>query len=96
MSVIGDLRELLQDMVTPDLKALRVTVDNIENKVDGLEKRLSDSIAELRGEARAHRDATRNDIRAGVAEITEKIRIDNRLTALEEDRDKKRPPERRS
>ena len=34
MSVIDDLRQLLQDLVTPELRALSVRVDALENKVD--------------------------------------------------------------
>jgi hypothetical protein len=34
MSVIDDLRQLLQDLVTPEFRALSVRVDALEKKVD--------------------------------------------------------------
>lgn len=33
-SLVGDLRKLLQDVITPDLKALAARVDGIEKQLD--------------------------------------------------------------
>ena len=94
MSVVDDLRKLLQDLVTPELRAQAVKLDQIEKRMDGLDKRLTESIAELRGEMRAQWDATRAEVRSGVAQIAEHLRIDKRLAALEEDRQRKELPEK--
>lgn len=80
MSVVDDLRKLLQDLVTPDLRALAVRVEHIEK-----------SLAELRGEMRAQADATRDEVRAGVARIGEILRIEQRLSAVEDEQRKKLP-----
>lgn len=94
MSVVDDLGKLLQDLVTPELRAQAVKLDHIEKRMDGLDKRLTESIAELRGEMRAQWDATRAEVRSGVAQIAEHLRIDKRLAALEQDRERKLLPEK--
>lgn len=39
MSVIEDVRQIVQDFITPDLKALLVRVDALEKKIDSMDKR---------------------------------------------------------
>lgn len=50
----GDaLRKLPQDLVTPDVRALAVEIKAMRARVDALEKYLSESIANLKGETKA-------------------------------------------
>lgn len=67
MSVIDDLRQLLQDLVTPEFRALSVRVDALEKKVDAgfiaLERKADAGRADLKQEmadteARAERRHT--------------------------------------
>ena len=92
MSVVDDLRKLLQDLVTPELRAQAVRLENVEKRIDGLDK----ALAELRGEMRAQWDATRAEVRSGVSQIAEHLRIDQRLAVLEADRQQRKelPPEK--
>lgn len=89
MSVVDDLRKLLQDLVTPDLRALGVRVEHVEKRLENLEH----SIAEMRTEMRS-------EIRQGISQITDLLRLNQHLTSMEdrlsavEDRQRKELPER--
>jgi hypothetical protein len=56
MGAIDDTRKLLQDLVTPDLKALSVRVDALEKRVDWGFADLKQTIADV--DARAERRHT--------------------------------------
>lgn len=79
----GDaLRKLPQDLVTPDVRALAVEIKAMRERVDALEKYLSKSIANLKGETKA-----------GFEYIDSQLRPHERVARLEEERDPKRLPD---
>lgn len=79
----GDaLRKLPQDLVTPDVRALAVEIKAMRERVDALEKYLSESIANLKGETKA-----------GFEHIVSQLRPHERVAHLEEERDPKRLPD---
>lgn len=86
MSVVDDVRKLLQDLVAPELRALGVRMDNIERRIDSVEKQ----IAELRGELRAQVDSLRAEIRGGVEHVIAQLNLDQRLGKLEEENQRRK------
>jgi hypothetical protein len=86
MSVVDDLRKLLQDMIAPELRALSVKIDHLDRRVDSIEKQ----IAELRGEMRAQTDSLRAEMRTGVEYLATHLRLDQRLGRLEEENQRKK------
>jgi hypothetical protein len=91
MSVIDDLRQLLQDLVTPELRALSLRVDALEKKVDtgltaldkkidvrvdALEKKVDTGFIALERKA----DATRADLKQEMVDA--EARAERRHTAL--------------
>ncbi len=56
MGAIDDIRKLLQDLVTPDLKALGVRVEALERKVDSGFADVKQTVADV--DARAERRHT--------------------------------------
>ena len=73
MGVIEDLREVLQDLVTPELKSLVVRVDALERKMDARFSDIQQAImaADLRSEQR-NRD------------LVQSLDFDRRLTQIED------------
>ncbi len=53
MSVVADVREVLQDLVAPDLKAIREKVESLEKRIDRLENRVESGFAKVDGNVRA-------------------------------------------
>ena len=80
MSVIDDLRQLLQDLVTPEFRALSVRVDALEKKfdvrVDALEKKVDAGFIALEKKT----DAGRADLKQEMADT--EARAERRHTAL--------------
>ena len=78
MGVIEDLLEVLQDLVTPELKSLVVRVDALERKMDARFSDIQQAImaADLRSEQR-NRD------------LVQSLDFDRRLTQIERER---KPP----
>ena len=79
MSVVDDVRKLLEDLVAPELRALAVKMDNLERRIDSVEKQ----IAEMRGELRA-------EIKNGVQYIVSQLQLDQRLGKLEEENQRRK------
>ncbi len=86
MSVSDDLRQLLQDLVTPEFRALSVRVDALEKKIDAgfiaLEKKTDTGRADLKQamadtEARAERQHTA---------LLIALQLEERVKRLEQDR----------
>ena len=76
MAVSDDLRQLLQDLVTPEFRALSVRVDALENKIDTLEQKVDTGFIALERKA----DATRTDLKQEMADT--EARAERRHTAL--------------
>lgn len=80
MSVIDDLRQLLQDLVTPEFSALSVRVDALEKRVDtgfiALEKKVDTGLIALERKA----DTGLADLKQAMADT--EARAERRHTAL--------------
>jgi hypothetical protein len=68
MSVIEDVRNVLQDFLAPELRAISVRLDVLEKKVDA-------------NEARA--EARHGEVMAGLRQITDYTTVLDRLSKLE-------------
>lgn len=68
MSVVEDVRKVLQDFLAPDLRAINVRLDSLEKKVDENERR-----AEKR----------HDDVMAGLRQILDYTTVLQRLAKLE-------------
>jgi hypothetical protein len=75
MGIIEDVRKVIQDLVTPDLKAISARVDS-----------LADRIASLKEIMEANNKALNAKIDSNQATILHSLNIDKRLEALESDR----------
>lgn len=87
MSVVADIRKLLQDLVTPDLQALKTELKMHHEETNRRFDELSRAIAESRGEMRA-------EVRGVGERIIERLQMEQRLAALEEERNRKQLPEK--
>jgi hypothetical protein len=79
MGVVDDVRKLLQDLVTPEMRALAVKIDALDDKVETFRKDVNDKIDNLRVEMNRRFDY-----------IETSFRLDERVSSLEEDRRKER------
>jgi len=79
MSVVEDLRKLLQDLVTPEMRALSAEVKGMKENTETLRRDVSDKIDTLRAEMNRRFDY-----------IETSFRLDERVTTLEEERRKER------
>jgi hypothetical protein len=79
MSVVEDVRKLLQDLVTPEMRALAVKVDALDNKVETLRKDMNEKIETFRAEMNRRFDY-----------LETSFRLDERVSTLEEERRKER------
>lgn len=68
MSVIEDVRQVLQDLVTPDMKAIEVRLSALEKKVE---------------ENEAHARERHAEVMAAVKETANYVQIVERLARLE-------------
>ncbi len=86
MGVIEDVRKVIQDLVTPDLKALAARIDSHEEstqlKIDNVLAR----IAGLKELMDAQFNALSAKIDANHVTVIHSLNIDKRLEALERDR----------
>jgi len=97
-TVVDSFREALQDLLVPELKALRVSVDSLRTEMhlrnDGLQKEMQLRDETLRAELKLRDEQLRADIQAGDAATQEMVRnlsqkldfaidIRERLAALE-------------
>ena len=80
MSVIDDLRQLLQDLVTPEFRALSVRVDALEKKVDTLDRKVDTGFIAL--EKKVDAGFTKADIDLKQAMADTEARAERRHTAL--------------
>ena len=87
MGAIDDIRKLLQDLVTPDLKALSVRVEALEKRVDSgfadLKQTISDvrqTIADVDSRAERRHTSGFSDLKQTIADVD--ARAERRHTAL--------------
>lgn len=93
MSALEDTRKLLQDIVTPDLKALSVRVDALDSRVDSLERTMKDGFAQAERTAIERQqqfeklDAVRSDLIAQrIESLANALQFDRRLERLEREK----------
>jgi translation initiation factor 2 gamma subunit (eIF-2gamma) len=80
MSVIDDLGQLLQDLVTPEFRALSVRVDALEKKVDTLDRKVDTGFIAL--EKKVDAGFTKADVDLKQAMADTEARAERRHTAL--------------
>lgn len=90
MSVVDDLRKLIQDLVTPEVRAiaaeLKMHREETNRRLDELTRRLDKSVDDLRGDIRTQ-------VQSVVVQITGYLRIEQRLSAVEDRQQHKELPE---
>lgn len=79
MGVVDDVRKLLQDLVTPEMRALAVKVDGLDDKLNIFRKDVDDKFNTLRSEMNRRFDY-----------LETSFRLDERVSTLEEERRKER------
>jgi len=106
MSVYEEVKQALQDIVAPELKALQVEIRRLDEKIDSLDGKLStrmDSldykIGALDEKLTTRMDSLKAEITTEIKRLDEKIdiaiQIRERLAAIEgrfEEREKRRTP----
>ena len=97
MGVVDDVRKLLQDLVTPEMRALANEVKNQGEKIDGLRQDTGEKIENLRKEIGNLRAETGEKIDSFRAEMNRRFdyiessfRLDERVSLLEAERKKPR------
>jgi hypothetical protein len=86
MSVVEDVRKVVQDMVTPELRALSARLDAVEKQLDRIDKRFDD--VEGRAEQRhqetlRHVDQRIDDLGFLLRNAMEVKDLSDRVAALE-------------
>jgi hypothetical protein len=86
MSVVEDIRKLLQDIVTPDLKALEAKVAALDRKIDLRSDALNDKIDLTRELMLSEIKAVAAMLAATQASLTHSLELDRRLAKMENER----------
>jgi tetrahydromethanopterin S-methyltransferase subunit G len=79
MSVVEDVRQVLQDFIAPELRAVNTRLDAIESKFDTRFTAIDQRFDDMRTIMKTHFDSLGKD----VAQVKEMLDIDRRLTRLE-------------
>lgn len=79
MGMIEDVRTLIQDLVTPDLKAMKVRLDTVEQRLDDLESTLDANHATVM----AALDKRFTEIQTGISSLIRFNSIETRMAQLE-------------
>jgi hypothetical protein len=102
MGVVEDIRKLLQDLVTPEMRALAEQVKNLDGKIDTLDRHVNGRIDALENNVAARFAVSDENINGKFeslrAEMTRRFdhmestfRLDERVSLLEADRRKQKP-----
>jgi hypothetical protein len=79
MGVVDDVRKLLQDLVTPEMRAITVKVDALDHEVKTFRSEVNAKFTDLRTEINRRFDF-----------LETSFRLDERVSMLEEERRKER------
>jgi hypothetical protein len=79
MGMVDDVRKLLQDLVTPEMRALAVKVDALDQEVKNFRIEVNGKFTDLRTELNRRFDY-----------LETSFRLDERVSTLEEERRKER------
>lgn len=63
-NIIAELRQLLQDVIAPDLKSLNVKMDGLQKQVELSEKSVNAQIEAFRAELNAFRAEMRSELQS--------------------------------
>lgn len=87
MGVIEDVRKLLQDLVTPDLKAIGMRLGTVEQRLEKLEARVDRNHAEIMTTL----DKRFDEVMGTISSLIRFNNLENRLTQLEAAKQKEQP-----
>ncbi len=82
-NTVESLRDIVQDLVAPDLKALRVTVDSHRNENTIQFEALRREIDALRDEVRSSSDTLRSEMRSSNEALRSEMRSSNEALRTE-------------
>lgn len=92
MGVVEDVRKVIQDLVTPDLRALTARMDALEQVTEVRFQQLSDRVKALADLVDVSYRALNAKMEANHATVMNALNIDKRLEALERAREEQRHP----
>jgi hypothetical protein len=82
-SIVDSFREMAQDLLVPELKAVRVSVDGLRTEMQLRDEKLADSVEAVRTKLSDSVEALRTEMRLRDERTQESIRhLDERTTAL--------------
>jgi hypothetical protein len=82
-TIVDSFREAVQDLLVPELKAMRVSMDSIRTEMQLRDEKLQESLEALRNEMQLRDDRTHEVIRALGQKLDFAIDIRERLAVLE-------------
>ena len=82
-SVLDSVRELLQDVVVPEFKALRAQVDSVRTEMQLRDDKLQESINSVRTEMRPRDERTQESLASLSHKLDFAMDIRERLAVLE-------------
>ena len=91
MGAVDDVRKLLQDLVTPEMRALSEQVKNLDNRIDHLDKNLNHRIDGLDKNLNDKMEGLRVEMTRRFDYMESTFRLDERVSLLEADRRKEKP-----
>jgi len=75
MSVVEDVRQMLQDFIAPELRAINARLDSIDRRFQSVDQRFEDILTIM--------DTRFASLSKDVAQVKDMLDIDRRLTRLE-------------
>ncbi|HJW85314.1 MAG TPA: hypothetical protein VJ440_01610 [Candidatus Brocadiaceae bacterium] len=85
MSVYEQVKQALQDIVAPELKAIQVEIKRLDSRIDSVEKRLDSGINSVEKKLEYGISSLEKRIDSLKAEMTSEIRrLDEKIDGLDE------------
>ena len=82
MSVVEDVRGVVQDLVAPDLKAVQARLDSAGQRLDMLEKQM-DRLHQQQSKFEGHMEKRFDEVMGGIQMLIRFNTLEQRLAALE-------------
>jgi hypothetical protein len=82
MSVVEDMRQVLQDFIAPELRAVNQRFDGVNQRFEGVNQRF-DAIDQRFDDMAAMMNTRFDSLSKEVAQVKDMLEIDRRLTRLE-------------
>jgi hypothetical protein len=83
MSAVDDIRKLLQDLVTPDLKSLQVRVEALDAKMDAGFKTLDSKIDLTRDLLLVEMKVMQASMETNIAKLNNSLELERRVAKIE-------------